>query len=73
VTSPTRRLYLDVTVEAVVIRCHDCDWWHAIRFTRVAAWEAGREHERRAHPGARQATTRLAYYRHRSGVSEQIR
>ncbi|GEB94393.1 hypothetical protein GCM10009724_09580 [Microbacterium lacticum] len=58
-----KRISLDVSSSGVVVRCADCDFWTAFRFTRREGWEAAREHERRAHPGARQATTALHYYR----------
>lgn len=61
------RIRVDYTEETgAAISCRDCPHWHAWRWTRVEAWEAAREHERRSHPGARQATTNLAYWRHKT-------
>lgn len=60
-----KRLYVDVTASTVLIKCRECEWWYALRFTRKEAWEAGRDHELRAHPGSTQATTALAYHEER--------
>lgn len=46
-----------------VARCSECDFWFAMRWTRREAWQAVREHEKRAHPGAKQASKVLAYMR----------
>lgn len=58
-----KRLYVDVTSSTVLIKCRECEYWYALRFTRKEAWEAGRDHEERCHPGATQATTMLSYHR----------
>lgn len=57
-----KRLYVDVTESTVLIKCNDCPWWHALRFTREEAWRAGRDHETNVHPGSKQATAVLAHY-----------
>lgn len=59
----TRRLSLDRSTGGIVVKCADCPHWYAFRFDRKAAWEAGRDHEQRAHPGSTQATTALSHYR----------
>ena len=60
----TRRLRVDFSpASGAVVTCTDCPHWFAFRFTRKDGWAAGRDHERRAHPGSTQATTALAHFR----------
>ncbi|MCC2032191.1 hypothetical protein [Microbacterium allomyrinae] len=56
----TSRIRLDATKISVVVTCTDCPHWSAFRFTKRDAWQAARAHEKRAHPGATQATSNLA-------------
>lgn len=59
-----KRLRVDWSASSgAVVKCVDCPYWYAFRFTRREAWAAARDHEQRAHPGSTQATTALHYYR----------
>lgn len=42
-----------------VAQCTACPHWWAMRHDRREAWQAIREHEKRCHPGATQATIAL--------------
>lgn len=58
-------IYLDVTRESVVVVCGECGIWQAMRFTKLEAWTAAAEHEKRAHPGCTQAQNALTKERAR--------
>lgn len=56
---------LDCTRVTVVILCDECEFWRAMRFTKLEAWEAAAAHEKRTHPGAVQAQNALSKFRSR--------
>lgn len=47
---------LDFTSLSVVIVCDKCPHWRALRYDRVSAWAAAKDHEADAHEGERQAS-----------------
>ena len=57
---------LDCTRVSVVIVCETCGIWYGFAFTKLEAWERAAAHEKRAHPGDKQAQDALAKYLQRA-------
>lgn len=53
------RLYLDCTRVSVVIKCRDCEYWSAFRFTKLEGWRSAARHEALCHPGSYEARDAL--------------
>lgn len=49
------QLTVDKSSETHLIRCSACPSWFALELSLLEAWQAGRGHERAAHPGSQQA------------------
>ena len=44
-----RRIYRDVSNPSILVKCHDCPWWYALRFDLREAYIAGENHEINVH------------------------
>lgn len=64
---------LDCTRVTIVIVCDECDFWRAMRFTKLDAWECAAAHEKRVHPGAVQAQNALSKHLERARRLESER
>ena len=60
---PARRIYRDVSDPTVLVKCADCPWWFALRFSMHDAYLAGEAHEVTMHDvePARAARARMLY------------
>lgn len=59
--APKPLLYLDCTRSSVLVKCRECEFWHAMRFTKLEGWRAAAAHEERSHPGSKHARDALRH------------
>lgn len=70
----TRRIWRDISNPTILVGCHECREWYALRLDRVAAYEAGAVHEIDVH-GQKEsdAYAALDMYLERAGLPARVK